>query len=114
MCVWVCEVANREASGQGVHTLTLLIPLVSGVLERQAHRAVLPCAVLPVGDDLSGRGTVRHCVRRQRASGEREGEREKEKKRKRGQKQRKEKKKKAGGGLLRSPQVTMSLFHQLR
>lgn len=41
--------------------LTLLGALIAGVLQRQADRAVMSCAIFPVGDDLSGRRTVRHC-----------------------------------------------------
>jgi hypothetical protein len=33
-----------------------------GLLERQAHRAVLPVAVLPMGDYLSGAAAVRHAA----------------------------------------------------
>lgn len=35
-----------------IQTLTLRIPLVPGVLQRQADRTVMSCAVLPMGDDL--------------------------------------------------------------
>lgn len=41
--------------------LTLLVPLVAGVLQRQADWTVVPRTVLPVGDDLSGWCTVSHC-----------------------------------------------------
>lgn len=37
-----------------IQTLTLRVPLVPGILKRQADRTVVPRAVLPVGDDLSG------------------------------------------------------------
>lgn len=40
--------------------LTLLVPLVARILQRQADWTVVPRAVLPVGDDLSGRCTVSH------------------------------------------------------
>lgn len=44
-----------------LEVLTLLVPLITGILQRQADRAVVPCAVLPVGDDLPGRCTVGNC-----------------------------------------------------
>lgn len=44
-----------------IQTLTLRVPLVPGVLQWQTNRTVVARAVLPVGDDLSGGGTVSHC-----------------------------------------------------
>lgn len=35
-----------------IQTLTLRIPLVPGILQRQADRTVMSSAVLPMGDDL--------------------------------------------------------------
>lgn len=35
-----------------IQTLTLRVPLVPSILQRQADWAVMSCAVLPVGDDL--------------------------------------------------------------
>lgn len=35
-----------------IQTLTLRVPLVSSVLQRQADGTIVPRAVLPMGDDL--------------------------------------------------------------
>lgn len=37
-----------------IELLTLLVPLISSVFQRQANRAVVSRAVLPMRDDLSG------------------------------------------------------------
>lgn len=42
----------KYSTGQ-IQTLTLRVPLVPSILEGQAHRTIMPCTVLPVGDDLS-------------------------------------------------------------
>lgn len=51
------------------NTLTLLISFVSSIFQWQAHRTVVPCAIFPMRDDLSGRGTVSHCGRKYRGRG---------------------------------------------
>lgn len=57
------EMQRREPQLHG--SLTLLVPLVTSILQRQADRTVMPCTVLPVGDDLSGWCTVSHweCIK---------------------------------------------------
>lgn len=71
-CGDVERLDNGQATAGLLLVLTLLGALVAGVLQRQADRTVVSCAIFPVGDDLPGRRTVSHCRKkrdRKRATG---------------------------------------------
>ena len=44
----------NEKEGELLKLLTLLVPFVTSILQRQADWTVVPRTVLPVRDDLSG------------------------------------------------------------
>ena len=70
-----CYTHTRVLKGPRVkqQVLTLLVPFVTGVLQRQADGTVMPRAVLPVRNYLSGRRTVSHWGDRRIREEEREG-----------------------------------------
>lgn len=72
MCVFKLDASDERR--EMCWRLTLLITLIARILQRQADRTVVPRAVLPVGDDLSGGCTVSHWRERERNKNKRQSE----------------------------------------